>query len=173
METKVFKGDERRRQRRIRAKLPIKLTYDSNKITSKTRNLSVLGACVESDVQLRLDTPLKIQLTAPASFKQGKKVASPLECEGTIVRCQPFTTPAGAQRYELNVFFTNFFDRQGESVLNKLIQYLIRQEEIIIKKEYQKYTQRMAERKRRIMLKRLAILRRRRIRALKRLAAKK
>jgi len=56
---------ERRRRRRIYVALPISFTYNNKRISSQTKNISSLGAYLETDVPVSVGVVLNIKLKVP------------------------------------------------------------------------------------------------------------
>lgn len=142
----MARKNERRRRQRIDVVLPIKIEYNKVKISAETKNISVLGAYLETAKEIPIGTSLDIRIEVPkaAPVKADKKKR--VSCKGVAFRCQPTGPQEPKNQYGIGIFFRSFL-RSGEKELSKYIDYFLLQEKKI-GKIY------MRKRKRKTMLKR-------------------
>lgn len=109
---------ERRRRQRIRASLPIKIKYSQQKITTRTKDISVLGVYVEADREIPIGTSLSIQINIPE-----KQIA----CKGVAFRSEATGLAKPKSQYGIGIFFRSFL-KTGEKDLVNYIDYILSQE---------------------------------------------
>src|SRR3989338_4651204 len=91
---------ERRRRKRVKVQLPIRLNFSNTESLASTKNISLLGACINMNREILPGTRVALSLDIPECE---------IRAEGAIVRCEPEKTAEGKPGgYELGVFFSSF-----------------------------------------------------------------
>ncbi|UCB56508.1 MAG: PilZ domain-containing protein [Candidatus Omnitrophota bacterium] len=116
---------ERRRRRRVDVALAIKIEYNTEKIITRTKNISVLGTYLEIDKEIPIGTALDIKVKIPKTGH--KKTVKEIDCAGVIFRSQPIASLGPTSQYGTGIFFRSF-SGNGEKVLSKYIDYVIEEE---------------------------------------------
>ena len=120
---------ERRREKRIKARLPITLEYPANaSISACTENISLLGAYLESEEEIAIGTKLSIILTIPA-YNAKDASATNIKCQGDVFRCNLARQIESRRLYGLGIFFSNFSRQEDRNRLADYLDFLIRQDE--------------------------------------------
>lgn len=119
---------EKRKERRIRVRLPIKMVYQNNKVLANTENISRLGAYVELGKQILAGTDVNIVLKIPA-YTQDSSLTGELKCKGDIFRSDLARESESKKYYGIGIFFTDFLTPADREKLSKYIDFLIRKEE--------------------------------------------
>lgn len=119
---------ERRRRRRIDVALPITIKYDHKKISSHTKNISILGVYLEAENQIPIGTVLNIKIVIPKTAKAKTTKAKEIKCMGITFRSQALGILESKQCYGIGVFFRSFLEG-GERELSKYIDYILLEEE--------------------------------------------
>jgi len=121
-------GIEKRRGRRIRVRLPIRISYGgAHTITAETQNISPLGTYVEIGQQIPLGTDVDIILKIlpyPGSFSSNQEV----KCQGGIFRCNLVGEVESRKIYGIGVFFTDFQNPEEQNKLSRYIEFLTSKE---------------------------------------------
>ena len=119
---------ERRREQRVKAELPIKISCGQSEIITSTKNISNLGTRVELKREIPLNSHVKIVLTIPA-FARMKIFSKQIECEGTIIRCE-FLKERNALdgNYSIGIFFTDFSHEDNKRLAGYLDRFVSREE---------------------------------------------
>lgn len=121
---------ERRRHRRIDVALAITIRFDHQKISSLTKNISILGAYVEAKHQIPIGTVLNIEIKVPKTAKAKTGQADEIKCMGITFRCQPVGVLEAKELYGLGIFFRSFLEG-GEKKLSKYIEHILLEEKRI------------------------------------------
>lgn len=133
---------ERRRRRRVDVALAIKIEYNTEKILTRTKNISVLGTYLEIDKEIPIGTALDIKVEIPKTGH--KKTAKEIGCAGVVFRSHPVVSLEGISQYGMGIFFRSF-SGSGEEVLSKYIDYVIEEE----KKKGKVYTRKRKKKQKR------------------------
>lgn len=105
-------GKERRKSRRVKAKLPVELTLSDGVSNAHVHDISLSGVRCITDRAMPVMTHVQLVLMLPGNSASGtRKVA----CEGAVVRSAPVRSPAGAGGSENSFDTAIFFTRMGES----------------------------------------------------------
>lgn len=152
-------GLERRRQKRVKVQLPMRLDYDNNEALASTKNVSLLGACLNMDRQILPGTRIAMSLDIP-KYVEDENLIGEVRGEGAVVRCDSVSAEGRPAGYELGVFFSNFLPPGEEKLLNYL-DHVSKEEEAQIRQWVEKYRQHIKERKRQIAKKKRALARKR------------
>lgn len=159
---------DRRRQRRIRVQLPVRLDFNNTGGLASTKNISLLGACLNMDKEINPGTRVALSLNIPRYIEDDKMVGE-VRGEGAVVRCQPEAEEGKElSGYELGVFFSNFLPPGEEKLINYL-DHVAEQEAEEVRKWVQQYRDRIKKHKKEIAKKRRLIEQKRKARLEKRL----
>ena len=98
---------ERRKQRRVDARLQIELQLDPGapSQSSSTLNISSNGVYFISPRFIEPLTKLGLRLLLPENAAGQDE--QPVDCTGVVVRCVPEAPRPGVNRYEVACYFTN------------------------------------------------------------------
>lgn len=164
----TIKDQDRRRLKRVRVQLPVRLDFDKTEGLAFTKNISLLGACLNMSKEVSPGTRVALSLDIPR-YVEDDRLTGEIRGEGAVVRCQPETIQGeGSGSYELGVFFSRFLS-PGEDKLMHYLDYVSRKEEEEVRKWVQQYRDRIKKRKKEIARKKRQIERKRKIRLEKRL----
>jgi len=120
---------ERRKERRLRANLPIKITGKNNlEIFTRTENISFLGAYVEVDREISAGTEVDVVLEIP-HYSEDLSLAGEVRCKGNVFRCSLVSQSEAIKYYGAGVFFINFYLSEDRDRLHRYIDFLIQNEE--------------------------------------------
>lgn len=158
---------ERRRQKRVKVKLLVRLDYNNNEGLASTKNISLLGACLNMDRQISPGTRVVLSLDIP-KYVENENLIGEIRGEGAIVRCNSVQQPGQPASYELGVFFSTFLPPGEEKLLNYL-DYVAKEEEKEVRRWVEQYRAHIRERKREIAKKRRALARKKAARLAKKL----
>jgi hypothetical protein len=111
-----YKGEEKRRSKRIKKNIPLKIKEGNFDSVSETQNLSSSGLYCRLDKYIAPLTKVNMILLIP-SLKLTtceKEQCKKIECEGTVVRAELVNDPVEGDYYNLAIFFSkmNKADRQ-------------------------------------------------------------
>ena len=125
--------NERRKERRIRARLPIRINRaDNPPIYIQTENISLLGTYVELENELTLGEKLDITVEIPA-YTNNVSLTGDIRCRGDVFRSK-LVTGAGLRKvYGLGIFFADFYTEQDRNKLSEYIDFLIHKEQQDVK----------------------------------------
>ena len=137
---------DKRRRRRIDVALPIKIEYNNEEISTGTKNISVLGAYIESEKEIPRDISLDIKITIPERQAAETKEAKQISCKGITFRSRPIQTLEAKKQYGAGIFFRSFLEG-GEKDLAEYIDYFLLQEKKKEKIYLKKSKQRLSKRK--------------------------
>ena len=116
---------EKRKERRIRANLPIKMLYNNNiEVISRTENISLLGTYVEIDREIPVGTGLKVILYIP-KYTPDLSLNAEVNCKGNVFRCNLARELGSKQYYGIGIFFMSFLNKIDRDKLSKYIDFLI------------------------------------------------
>ncbi|MBM3255549.1 MAG: PilZ domain-containing protein [Candidatus Omnitrophica bacterium] len=124
----MTKGIEKRKEKRIRVKLPIKISYGDIKITGETENISRLGAYVETTKEIPLGAGLEIGLSIPI-YGKDSSLAGGIRCKGSVFRSSLTREEGPVKYYGLGIFFTDFLQQADRNKLSSYIDFLVLKEE--------------------------------------------
>lgn len=151
---------ERRRKKRVKVQLPMRLNFSNAEGLASTKNISLLGACLNMNKEILPGTRVALSLDIPGCE---------VRAEGAIVRCDPEKVAEGKPGgYELGVFFSNFLP-PGEEKLSDYLEYMAKEEEKQIRQWVEQYRAHIKQRKKEIARKRRLIENKRKARIAKRL----
>ncbi len=120
---------ERRKERRLKANIPIKITGKNNlEIFTRTENISFLGAYVEVDRQVPTGTEVEVVLEIP-HYSEDLSLAGEVKCKGDVFRCSLVSESSTVKYYGVGVFFTEFYLSEDRDRLHGYIDFLIENEE--------------------------------------------
>jgi len=149
--------DERRRERRVKTQLRLVIRYNDRQLDSSTRNISLLGACVDTKEQILPGTRVGIFLNLP-NYRGEQALAGEVRGEGAIVRCDPSPEAEVSEKYEVGVFFSSFIGTDEEK-LSQFLDFMVKKQEEEVQKWAQQYKARIEKRRKEIAAKkRLAAL---------------
>ncbi len=160
---------ERRRQKRIRARLPVRFDYNNNEASALTKNISLLGTCVDLDREVLPGTRIALSLDIP-QYTNDSSLTGEVRGEGAVVRCFPVKNEdkqASEPLYELAIFFSDFTP-PGEEKLDKYLDYAVEKEEQEIRQWATEYRAHIEERKKKAALKKMEAAKKRAARLAKR-----
>jgi hypothetical protein len=120
---------ERRKERRLKANIPIKITGKNNlEIFTSTENISFLGAYIEVDRQIPTGTDVEVVLEIP-HYSEDLSLAGEVKCKGDVFRCSLVSESNTIKYYGVGVFFTDFYLSEDRDRLHGYIDFLIENEE--------------------------------------------
>ena len=134
------KGIEKRKERRIKVRLPIKMFYQSIEAAGETENISRLGAYIETAKDIPLGSELVIELSVPAYGKDAS-LAGKVRCKGSVFRSSLLREEDTIKYYGLGIFFTDFLQQSDRNKLSKYIDFLILEEKQGIKEGLKRWRQ--------------------------------
>lgn len=130
---------EKRKERRVRANLPIKITYQKNlEILGRTENISLLGTYLELDREMPAGIDADIALEIPA-YAEDLSLAGEVKCKGNIFRCNLIREFESKKYYGIGIFFTDFLVKADRDNLSNYINFLIFQEKQAIQKDTKRW----------------------------------
>lgn len=130
---------EKRRERRVRANLPIKIIYRKKfQILGRTENISMLGTYLEIDRKIPLGIDVEITLEIPTYIKD-LSLTGEAHCKGNIFRCNLVRESASKKYYGVGIFFTDFLAPADRDKLSKYINFLIQREKQAIQKDFKRW----------------------------------
>lgn len=164
----TIKDQDRRRLKRVRVQLPVRLDFDNTEGLASTKNISLLGACLNMPREVSPGTRVALSLDIPR-YVEDDSLTGEVRGEGAIVRCQPEEAQSNASgSYELGIFFSRFLS-PGEDKLMHYLDHVSQKEEAEVREWVQQYRDRIKKRKKEIAKKKLQIERKRKVRLQKRL----
>lgn len=131
---------EKRKERRIKASLPIKIVFQGQKVAGRTNNLSRLGAYTEIGRRIPLGAALDITLVIPA-YSREASLSGQVKCKGSIFRCSPVREDGSRKYYGSGIFFTEFVSPGDRDKLSRYIDFLILKEEDGLKEGVREWKQ--------------------------------
>ena len=138
---------ERRKERRLRAKLPLRISYPDNPpIDSHTENISRLGTYFEIEQEIPLGIKLDMTIEVPV-YTNGLPLIANVRCRGDVFRCSLVKEVESKRSYGLGVFFTDFSDEEDRNKLSKYIDLLIFKEKEDIKQGIQRWKEKRRKRR--------------------------
>lgn len=124
--------NEKRKEHRFKAELPIKIIYAGAEITAKTDNLSRLGTYVEINREIPAGESVDITLVLPA-YSGDISMSGEVKCEGSVFRSVLLRQDSANKYYGAGIFFTVFSEHLHRDKLSNYIDYLVLKEEQEIK----------------------------------------
>ncbi len=115
-------GQERRKQPRVSAGLPVKLGSDRTTLITQTKNISTLGLFCRVDAEFPLMTRISVTLFAPVPTAAGKTVTRKVNCDGIVIRSERVSDAAGAVFYNLAVYFSELNEAQRK-IIDRYVQH--------------------------------------------------
>lgn len=137
---------ERRRRQRVDVALPIKIEYNKKRISTRTKNISILGAYIETDREIPIGTTLDIKIVIPKKILARVYKHRRISCTGIIFRCHPVAAVEEKNRYGIGIFFRSF-EKEGEKDLSAFIDRVLLHEQKLGKIYMQKRKQRKLKQK--------------------------
>jgi hypothetical protein len=119
--------NERRKEHRLKANLPIKIIYDDGEILGRTENISRLGTYFETNREIPAGKHVEIILELPA-YTKDLSLSGPVRCKGSVFRCTGYES-AAKKFYGIGIFFINFAEKTDREKLSLYIDFLIGSEE--------------------------------------------
>lgn len=107
-----YAGQERRKDRRAAAHIPVRIAQEDGDVVTETLNISRSGAYCRVNARIELMTKLKVQILLP-SRKNQKRLNKTIHCQGVVVRVEP---AAEDGRFEIAIFFNEIAQRDAESI---------------------------------------------------------
>ncbi len=133
---------ERRRERRIKVRLPITISHpNSRKINAHTENISLLGTYVEIEQEIPLGAKLDITIEIPV-YTGDSSLAGNVRCAGDVFRCTLAREVESRKLYGHGIFFTGFSTEGDRNKLSKYIDFLIKKEQEDIKQAMKRWRKR-------------------------------
>jgi hypothetical protein len=130
---------EKRRERRLKVRLPIAINYPDNPpISSQTENISRLGTYVEVEQEIPMGVHLDITIEIPA-YTNALSLTGEVKCRGDVFRCNLAREVESKKIYGLGIFFTTFLSDEDRDKLSKYIDFLILKEQEDIKQAVQRW----------------------------------
>jgi len=158
---------ERRRQKRIKVQLPVRMNFNNAEGLASTKNISLLGACLNMNRQVLPGTRVALSFEIP-KYIDNDNLVGEVRGEGAVVRCDPDDAQSQTSGYELGVFFSNFLP-PGEDKLTQYLDHVAKEEEKQIRQWVEQYRAHIKQRKKEIAKKKRAIEKKRSARAEKKL----
>lgn len=122
-------GIEKRKERRVRADLPIKITAKNHlEVLGRTENISRLGGYVEAEDKIPLGQEVNIVLEIPG-YGQDASLSGTVQCKGNIFRSSFLREVASQKYYGMGIFFTDFTTPADRDKLSRYIDFLVLKEE--------------------------------------------
>ena len=120
---------EKRKERRIKANLPVKMLYNDNiEVISRTENISLLGTYVEIDREIPVGTGLKVILDIP-KYTPDLSESAEVSCKANVFRCNLAREIGSKKYYGVGIFFTDFLNEVDRDKLSKYIDFLVLNED--------------------------------------------
>ncbi|MFH1339514.1 MAG: PilZ domain-containing protein [Candidatus Omnitrophota bacterium] len=133
---------ERRRERRIKVRLPITMSPpDSAPINAYTENISLLGTYLEIEREIPLGTKLDMTIEVPP-YSGNSSLTGSVRCGGDVFRCNLAREFESRKLYGHGIFFTGFSTGGDRNKLSKYVDFLIRKEQEDIKQAMQQWRKR-------------------------------
>ena len=151
---------ERRRRRRVKIQLPVRLDYNDSESLALTKNISLLGTCLQMDREILPGTRVALSLDIP-KYVDNDNLIGEIRGEGAVVRCSPLSEQETKNpNYELGIFFSSF-SSQGEEKLFSYLDYVAKKEEEEVRNWVEQYRAHIKKRKLEISKKKQALARKR------------
>lgn len=125
-------GMERREKKRIDAALALDILYGNNKITAQSKNISMLGTCVDNEQEIKQGTKVEVIVFIPA-YGHYRKPIGPIKCQGVAFRCTPLTQPPAAPLFRLGIFFASFASKPEADKLSDYIDFVVAKGKTFVK----------------------------------------
>jgi hypothetical protein len=126
-------AQERRKEHRLRANLPIKIVSQNGvEIIGRTENISRLGTYVEIDKEIPVGERVDLTVEIPG-YDQDISFSGQVECKGSVFRSGLSRQFQKNRIYGIGIFFTFFNDREAKEKLSRYIDFLSSKEEQDIK----------------------------------------
>lgn len=126
-------GDERRKEHRLRANLPIKIVCQDNaEIIGRTENISRLGTYVEIDRQIPVGERVDLTIEIPV-YGQDISFSGQVDCKGSVFRSGLAKQFQKDRLYGTGIFFTFFNSKEAKEKLSRYMDFLASKEEQDIK----------------------------------------
>jgi len=121
-------GIEKRKERRIGVRLPVRISYRGSQIAGETENISRLGAYIETSRNIPLGAELTITLSLSADAA-GPKPSAEINCLASVFRSGLIRQEGENKYYGLGVFFTSFPQQSDRDELSSYMDLLTLREE--------------------------------------------
>jgi len=131
-------GVERRKERRLRANLPIKLISGGEEFLTRTENISALGAYMEAEHTIPVGADVDLILEIPL-YSKDTSLSGEVRCKGSVFRSSVIREFQTGKFYGIGVFFTTFLRDEDKKKLFSYVDYLIQSEEQDIKEGLKKW----------------------------------
>ncbi|GAB4256958.1 PilZ domain-containing protein [Deferrisoma sp.] len=109
-------GRERRRDPRVEATFPLRVSEDGEGVKAESINISTRGLYCRVPRHVNLFSKLRVALDLP----MGDGRHETLECDGVVVRVDPERETPGMREYRLAIYFLNL-DAQGARVIEEFL----------------------------------------------------
>ena len=126
----MVRAKERRRRQRIDVALSMKVEYNKEKITTQSKNISILGTYIETNKEIPLGVSLDIKIRIPKVKMFLESKSKQLKCTGVAFRSEPVGLAQQGRRYGTGIFFRSF-EKNGERDLSRYIDCILKQEKKI------------------------------------------
>lgn len=124
---------ERRQKHRIEAALALEIFYAANKLEAVSKNISMLGAYIENEQEIKTGTDVEIIIHIPA-YGHYRKPIGAIKCRGVIFRSAPLIKPNSPVFFVLRIFFTSFESKGDSDKLSAYIDFMASKEKTFVKK---------------------------------------
>jgi hypothetical protein len=158
---------ERRRQKRVKVQLPVRLDFNNAEGLAATKNISLLGACLNINREILPGTRVALSLEIP-KYVEDQSLIGEIKGEGAVVRCEPEEKEGRPDNYELGVFFSSFMP-PGEDKLLHYLDHVAEEEEKQIRAWVEQYRAHIKQRKKEIAKKKRDIEKKREVRLAKKM----
>ncbi|MDD5348461.1 MAG: PilZ domain-containing protein [Candidatus Omnitrophica bacterium] len=120
--------NEKRKEHRFRALLPMRIVHGNKEIVATTENISRLGTYVEVNRELHPGATVDLVIMLPASAKD-PSLTGEIRCKGNVFRCAQIRESVTGKYYGVGIFFTVFAEDRDRDKLSRYIDYLTEREE--------------------------------------------
>ena len=129
--------NEKRKEHRFKAALPVRIIYSGQEIISSTDNLSRLGTYAEVNREIPTGENLEVTLVLPA-YTRDLSLTGEIKCKGNVFRSVLLRSSPAGRYYGVGIFFTVFNEPKHREKLSRYIDYLTEKEEVEIKEGLKK-----------------------------------
>jgi hypothetical protein len=112
---------ERRREPRIKRRIPLKIKLDDYDLIGQTQNISCIGASCITDKRIPPFSLISIILLLPLKINNRHSVCN-VRCQGVVVRARKI--PKNSKKYNIAIYFSRLRRSDKAKLLQYVQQYL-------------------------------------------------
>mgnify|MGYP001766009565 CR=1 FL=1 len=124
--------NEKRKEHRFHANLPIRIMHGTTELLSSTENISRLGTYAEFAREIPVGEDLDVTLVVPP-YTKDPAVTGEIRCKGSVFRSTLLRESPSSRSWGSVIVFTAFAETPDKDKLSAFIDFLTLQEEQEIK----------------------------------------